>query len=477
MVQGFSREPGTEGPLAGIPAQGRRRVWRWAAIIALGGFLFGYDTGVISGALLYIKHDFRLNAFEQGSVVSILLIGAMLGAVSAGRMADRLGRRKALATEGTVFLVGTAILTTAPGYWTLIVGRLVLGLAVGAASATVPVYLSEVSPKEIRGRVLTLNQLMITSGILISYFINLAFSSNGQWRGMFAVGAIPALIMVLGALLLLSESPQWLILHGRADTARTVIASVSDETRADLLIEQTQRRHREAQSGDTSQNHGWHVLQSPRVRPALVVGLTLAAVQQFGGINTIIYYAPTTIENTGLTAANSILYSVAIGVINLLMTIAAIRLIDRAGRRKLLLGSLAGMLVMLVLLGLSFVLGMNALLSLLFMVVYIAAFAVGLGPVFWVLIGELFPPSARAAGSSVSTTVNWASNFVVSLVFLPVVNAIGQGETFWVFAAVCAFGLWFVVRYVPETRDRDFAQVDAALQARFSRQPRGKKPG
>lgn len=159
------------------------------------------------------------------------------------------------------------------------------------------------------------------------------------------------------------------------------------------------------------------------------------------------------------------------------MTIVAIRLIDRAGRRKLLLGSLAGMLVMLVLLGLSFVLGMNALLSLLFMVVYIAAFAVGLGPVFWVLIGELFPPSARAAGSSVSTTVNWASNFVVSLVFLPVVNSIGQGETFWIFAAVCALGLWFVARYVPETRDRDFTQVDAALQARFNRQPQGTNPG
>ncbi|MCX4427044.1 sugar porter family MFS transporter [Streptomyces mirabilis] len=477
MVQGFSREPGTDGPLTGIPEHGRRRVWRWAAIIALGGFLFGYDTGVISGALLYIKHDFSLNAFEQGSVVSILLVGAILGAVTAGRMAEHLGRRKALAVEGTVFLVGTALLTTAPDYWTLIVGRLVLGLAVGAASATVPVYLSEISPKEIRGRVLTLNQLMITIGILISYFINLAFSSNGQWRGMFAVGAIPALVMVLGTLWLLPESPQWLILQGHADMARTVIASISDESRADQLIERTQRRHRVAQGGDTAGSQGWGVLRSPLVRPALVVGLTLAAMQQFGGINTIIYYAPTTIENTGLTAANSILYSVAIGVINLLMTVVAIWLVDRAGRRRLLLGSLAGMLVMLVLLGLSFVVGMNALLSLLFMVVYIAAFAVGLGPVFWVLIGELFPPAARAAGSSVSTTVNWASNFVVSLVFLPVVNAIGQGETFWVFAVVCAFGLWFVARYVPETRDRDFAQVDAALQARFNRQPQGTNPG
>ncbi|MDI1458775.1 MULTISPECIES: sugar porter family MFS transporter [unclassified Streptomyces] len=471
MVQGFSREPGTEGPLADIPEGGRRRVWRWAVVIALGGFLFGFDTGVVSGALLYIKRDFGLSAFEQGSVVSVLLIGAMLGAVAAGRMAENLGRRKALGIEGAVFLIGTAILVAAPGYGALLVGRVVLGLAVGAASATVPVYLSEVSPKEIRGRVLTLNQLMITTGILISYFVNLLFASGGQWRGMFAVGALPALGIVVGALWVLPESPQWLIRHGRRDEARALIVSVAGEERADHLIEQAQRRETQGLRSDSPRAGGWRVLLEPRVRAALIVGLTLAAVQQFGGINTIIYYAPTTIENTGLSASNSILYSVAIGVINLLMTIVAIKLVDRAGRRRLLLGSLASMLVMLALLGLSFVIGMNALLSLLFMVVYIAAFAVGLGPVFWVLIGEIFPPHARAAGSSASTAVNWISNFVVSLVFLPVANVIGQGQTFWVFAAVCAFGLWFVSRYVPETRGRDFEQVDAALQTRFRKRP------
>lgn len=205
------------------------------------------------------------------------------------------------------------------------------------------------------------------------------------------------------------------------------------------------------------------------MRPALIVGLTLAAVQQLGGINTIIYYAPTIIEQTGLTASNSIFYSVFIGLINLVMTLVALRLVDRLGRRVLLLGSLTGMLVTLTLLGLSFEAELNSVITLICMVLYIAAFACGLGPVFWVLVGELFPPSARATGSSASTTVNWLANFVVGLVFLPVVDAIGQGPTFWIFAVICAFGLFFVLRYVPETRGRDFNEVDASLHDRFGK--------
>lgn len=471
MVQAFSREPGTDGPLSEIPPEGVRKVHLWALLIALGGFLFGYDTGVVSGALLYIKGDFHLDSFEQSSVVSVLLIGCMFGAVGAGRTADRLGRRKTLAIEGLVFIGGTAILVFAPGYVVLLLGRVVLGVAVGAASATVPIYLSEVSPTEFRGRFLTLNQLMITIGILISYIVNLIFSSSGQWRAMFAVGTIPALLMVAGAVWLLPESPQWLILNGRVDKARKVIESVSNEERATHLIELAQRGRL-----DEGQKKNWRALLAPRVRPALIVGLTLAATQQFGGINTIIYYAPTLIEKTGLSASNSIFYSVAIGVINLVMTIVAIKLVDRMGRRPLLLVSLTGMLAMLVLLGFSYVVNMGSVLSLLFMVLYIASFAVGLGPVFWVLIGEIFPSSARAAGSSASTAVNWASNFVVSLVFLPLANVLGQGETFWIFAVVVAFTLWFVGRYLPETRDREFNEVDTALQARFGRHPQAAGP-
>jgi SP family galactose:H+ symporter-like MFS transporter len=471
VVQGFSREPGVQGPLAELPPQGVRRVWRWAWVISLGGFLFGFDTGVISGALLFVSTEFGLTTFEQSSVVSVLLIGAMIGALVAGRVGDLAGRRPTLGLEGLLFVVGTAVAVFAQGYWVLLTARFILGLAVGAASATVPVYLAEVSPKEIRGRILTLNQLMITVGLLSAYLVNLAFASSGDWRAMFAVGAIPAVVILAGVPLLLPESPEWLVAHERVETARVVIASVTNHARADWLIQQRQQRN----AGDSAQQDrrprptGWRVLRLSQVRPALIVGLTLAAVQQFGGINTIIYYAPTIIHATGLTATNSVFYSVAVGIINLVMTLVAIRLVDRAGRRVLLLVSLIGMSVTLVWLGIALVIGMRPELMLLFMVLYIAAFAIGMGPVFWVLIGEIFPPHARAAGSGVSTAVNWTSNFVVSLVFLSVVNAIGAGRTFWVFALVCALALWFVGRYVPETRNRDINQVDADLQARFRR--------
>ncbi|MET9776966.1 sugar porter family MFS transporter [Streptomyces sp. NPDC006367] len=474
MVQGYSREPGTQGPLTAVPAAGLRKIRRWAITIAVGGFLFGFDTGVVSGALLYIRDDLGLNSFEQGSVVSVLLIGSVIGAMAEGRLADRWGRRRLLGVAGAVFLAGTALAVFATGYAMLLAGRVVLGLAVGVASALVPVYLSEISPKQVRGQLLTLNQLMITVGILVAYLVNLLFAGSGGWRQMFACGAVPAVVLLAAALWFLPESPQWLITHGQAGRARTAIASVTDAATADRVVEEARRRiaDERAKQSKRSSSHRGRRLWAPDVRPALVVGLTLAAVQQFGGINTIIYYAPTIIEQTGLTASNSIFYSVAIGVINLVMTLVALRLVDRAGRRPMVLVSLAVMAVSVFLLGLAFVAELSSGLTLLFMVVYIAAFAGGLGPVFWTLIGEIFPPSVRAEGSSASTAVNWISNFVVSLMFLPLANVLGQGETFWIFAGICTLACVFVARFVPETRGRGPEEIERDLDRRFGRDPK-----
>ena len=470
MATGITTTPTRDTPLVELPAEGLHKVRNWGLVIVLGSFLFGYDTGVVSGALLFIKKDFGLSSFEQSSVVGVLLLGAVFGAVVIGRVADRIGRRPTLGALSVVFAIGIAIAALANGYALLMLGRVVMGLGVGGVSSIVPTYLSEISPAQIRGRMLTLNQLLITVGLLVAYIVNLVLSSSEDWRAMFWIGAIPAVLLALGCLRL-PESPAWQIANSRFGEAKKMIASVASEARADEMIEAFQareavRKREQAQTAGSGRKAAG-LLSAPGVRAALVVGLVLAATQQFAGINTIIYYAPTIMQETGLSAGNSIFYSLFIGIINLAMTIVSLRLIDRVGRRPLLLVSLGGMLVALVLLGLSFVADLASVITLIFILVYIMSFAIGMGPVFWVILGEIFPPRAKAEGVSAGSTVNWLSNFAVSLAFLPVAEAIGQGETFWIFAVICALGVWFVGRYVPETKDRQFEQVDADLQARW----------
>ncbi|MEO6867785.1 MAG: sugar porter family MFS transporter [Gaiellales bacterium] len=459
-------------PLVEFPEAGLRQIRRWGLLIVIGSFLFGYDTAVISGSLLFITDEFRLDAFEQGSVVSVLLLGAMAGALFTGRISDRFGRRAVLALLGIVFTVGIAIAAVANGYWMLMIGRIVMGLGVGGVSAAVPTYLSEISPPQIRGRMLTLNQLMLVIGMLCAYIVNLIFSESENWRAMFWIGVVPAAALVLGTLRL-PESPEWLITKGRIQDAKDVLASVAGSDGADAVIERHQRaeekrRAADAASGD-EQRDGWSALKAREVRPALVVGLTLAALQQFAGINTILYYAPTIMAQNGLSASNAIFYSVFIGAINLVMTVASLRLVDRVGRRPLLLGSLIGMGISLVLLGLTFTADLPSEITLICMLLYIMSFAIGMGPVFWVILGEVFPPRERAVGVSAGSTMNWSMNFVVTLLFLPVVAAIGQGQTFWLFAVICAAGVWFVGRYVPETRERNFDDIHAELETRWRR--------
>jgi MFS transporter, SP family, galactose:H+ symporter len=466
MATGVPTTETATSPLIDVPEEGLRQIRRWAWVIALGSFLFGYDTGVISGALLFLKEDLHLSDFEQGSVVSVLLLGAIAGALSVGRISERLGRKKTLGLVALTFSVGIAIAAVANSYGVMLIGRVIMGLGVGGVSALVPTYLSEISPAQIRGRMLTLNQLLITLGLLVAYLVDWAFAGSENWRAMFAVGLIPSLALVVGSLRL-PESPAWLLNHGKEAQMRSLVTSVASAKAADQVMELHKREEEQRRRAAVkSERKGWGVLTSPRLRAATVVGLTLAALQQFAGINTVIYYAPTIMQDTGLSATNAILYSVFIGVINFGMTIVALRLIDRVGRRPLLLVSLLGMFVSLAALGLAFVADLSSVIILLFILLYIIAFAVGMGPVFWVLLGEIFPTGNRSAGVSAGSTMNWTANFAVSLAFLPLLNAIGTGETFWLFAVVSAFGIWFVGRYVPETKDREFPEVDAELQAR-----------
>ncbi|MFJ8882613.1 MFS transporter [Streptomyces sp. NPDC102402] len=423
------------------PPSGEERPKRLAlatGVVALGGLLFGFDTGVISGALLFLKEDFALTSFQEGTVISALLLGAAAGALGSGRPADRFGRKRVLIAVALTFTLGLVAAVLAHDFASMVGARMVLGLAVGGASTVVPLYLAEIAPPRLRGRLVTANQVLLTVGILVSYLVNLGFAGSADWRAMFAVGLIPSVVMLIGTLCI-PESPEWL--RGRSD---------------------------DRPSGRTAKASRALPLDRPAVRRALLIGVTLAAVQQFGGINSIIYYAPSIMSRAGLPATNSIEYSVFIGVVNVLMTVAAIPLIDRLGRRPLLLFSLSGMGVSLVTLGvaMSFPTGSPAnAIALVSMIVYVGSFAVGLGPVFWIMAAELFPPGARARGGALCALVNWAANFVVGQLFLPVADAVGVSLVFWFFAAVTSGALFFVVRKVPETRNRSLAEIQQDLEA------------
>jgi sugar porter (SP) family MFS transporter len=444
---------------------GRRggRLLKWAIAAALGGFVFGYELAVISGALLFLRTQFGLSGLEQGALVSVVPLGAMAGAGVAGRIADALGRRRTLMLIAAVFIAGTVLAATAPSYAVLLVARALTGVAVGAVSSTGPVYLSEIAPPDARGRLVALNQLMVTLGIVVAYCVGLAFSGSGSWRAMFAVGLVPSVALLAG-MLRAPETPAWLVAHGERDEARHVLLQAVDETEAERLV------HDLRSAAEPQERGGLRTLLRSRAAPALLIGVTLAAVQQFSGINAVIAYAPSIMERTGLSASNAILYSIAIGVANVAATLAALRLVDRRGRRPLLLASTAGTFVSLALLGVTFEVSLGAWaswLSLICLLGYIVAFAIGLGPIFWLLIAEIFPAEARAAGAGLATAVNWLSSFVVGLLFVPLADAIGQGPAFWIFAGVCAFGFAFALRYVPETKGRTLGEIQAEVQARL----------
>jgi sugar porter (SP) family MFS transporter len=437
-------------------------VLAWALSATLGGFVFGYELAVISGALLFVRGDFSLSGLEQGALVSVVPLGALLGGIVGGRVADALGRRLTLILIAVVFVASTVLAVAAPSYIVLVTARVLTGVAIGAVSSTAPLYLSEIAPAHRRGRLVTLNQLMVTLGIVVAYGVGLAFSSSGNWRAMFAVGLVPSVLLLAG-MLRAPETPAWLESRGESDRARQVLLQVVDGAEAERLLDDLRQTRVQQQE----RRLGVRTLLRSAARPALLIGVTLGAAQQFAGINAVISYAPSIMERTGLSASNSILYSLAIGVANTAATVVAVRLVDQRGRRPLLLASTAGTFASLVLLGLTFEVSLGdagSWLSLMCLLAYIVSFAVGLGPIFWLLIAEIFPPEARASGAGVATAVNWFSSFLVGLLFVPLADGIGQGPTFWIFAAVCALAFVFVDRYVPETKGRTVTDIEADLR-------------
>jgi sugar porter (SP) family MFS transporter len=413
---------------------------------------------VIGGALLSVRRDFGMSALQQGLLVSLLPLGALAGSVINGLLADALGRRRMLLVDAAVFFAGAALAALAPGFSVLLVARALAGFAVGSVSATVPLYLSEIAPPALRGRLVTTNQVMITSGILAAYLVALAFPS--AWRAMFGAGLIPAAAFLL-AMVRCPETPAWLQSHGNEEAARRVLLEVVDEAEARRLLE--------AQRAAPATEPGGRARFRLIAGPPLMIGLTLAVLQQLSGINAVFSYAPSIMEKAGLSASSSILAAVVVAAVNVAATLIALPLVDRWGRRPLLLLSLAGMAGSLALFGATFATSGGSGLSLGCLVAFILSFELGMGPIFWLLIAEIFRPDVKAAGVGACTAVNWVANFAVGLSFPSLAAWLGSGRTFWIFATACAFGFFFVHRFVPETKARIFPEIEADLRARFVR--------
>jgi MFS transporter, SP family, galactose:H+ symporter len=448
-----------------------RNVILTAAIAGLGGLLFGYDTGVIAGALLFIKSDFNIenDGFLQGLIVAAVPIGAVFGAAYAGPAADKYGRRVMILSAAGVFIVGALCSAAAPGVGVLVGARVVIGVAIGLASAAAPVYISEVAPPESRGRLVTFFQLAVTVGILVAYLIGLAFDHIEGWRWMLGLGCVPALGLAFG-MLRMPQSPRWLVMSGDDFAARATLAKirVDDPDTIDREIEEIKESLDEKPGA-------WSELLQPVVKAALVVGVGLAILQQVTGINTVIYYAPTIVEYTGVnSSAGSILAAVGVGVINVAMTIVALRLLDKLGRRPLLMVGVSGMVVSLFCLGAAFQVsggGSTAasIIAIGSLMVYVASFAISLGPIFWLLNAEIYPLSVRSKAAGVGTMANWTFNFIVSLTFLLLIEALGKSGAFWFYGAIGIVTLAFCWKLVPETKDKHLEDIQAYFQARVDR--------
>jgi len=444
---------------------GTRFVYIAALFAALGGLLFGYDTGVISGALIFIKREFGLTTADEEIVVSGVLLGAIIGAIVGGKAADLFGRRRVLLVTAAIFGIGALASAMALSPAILIVSRVILGLAIGLASTNVPVYLSEVAPSHARGWVVSLFQLAVTIGIVVAYLTDYGFARMEGWRWMLGLAVAPAVVFGAG-MFFLPETPRWLIRGGQHDVAHRVLARIRDVADVDLEIAEIK-----ASLAKQTESGRWADLLSPQVRPALIVGLGLAIFQQITGINTVIYYAPKILQAAGFNSASgAILATVGVGVVNVGMTILAMFLIDRTGRRPLLLVGIAGMIVTLGMLGLSFRISnpsvQLAWIAVICLMGYVAAFAISLGPIFWLLIAEIYPLKIRGLAEGMAATFNWASNLVVSLTFLTLIEKLGASSTFLLYAFASVASWLFAYYCVPETKGRTLEQIEAFWRAR-----------
>jgi len=432
---------------------------------AFGGILFGYDIGVMTGALPFLQSDWQLqDAATVGWITSSLMLGAIVGGTLAGQLSDKLGRRKMVLISALVFMLGSVLAGISPhnGIAYLIATRVMLGLAVGAASALVPAYMSEMSPARLRGRLSGINQVMIVSGMLISYVVDFALKGLPEslaWRLMLALAAVPALVLFLGVLRL-PESPRFLVKLGKVTEARQVLSWIRkpNEVEEELLsIQETA-----AVETQVAQNTTWRSLFAGRYRKLVIAGIGVAALQQFQGANAIFYYIPLIVEKaTGQAASDALLWPIIQGVILVAGSLVFLIIAEKFNRRILLMvgGTVMGLSFILPAIINSFM-DTNPMMIVFFLCVYVAFYAATWAPLTWVLVGELFPLAIRGRGSGMASSFNWLGSFAVGLLFPIMTASMNQELVFAIFGFICLVGVLFIRFAVPETRGRSLEEIE-----------------
>lgn len=454
-----------------------------AAVAALGGLLFGFDTGVISGAIPFFQRAFNIGNNWVEIITTSGLIGAVIGAMFSGRITDIIGRKKVILSAAVIFIIGALWSGASPSAQMLMVARFFLGIAIGVSSFSVPLYIAEISPTRIRGVLVSLFQLLITIGIMVSYLSDSIFTVPDNhpaytecWRPMFYVGAIPALIMFVG-MIFLPETPRWLISKGREDECRKVLQKVEDPD----LVEDVISKMKTDLEEDRKHKVTWSEVFKKWLRVPLIIAVGIMFVQQFTGINTIIYYSPKIFLMSGFADAQAAVWaSVSVGVVNVAFTILSLFLIDRLGRRKLYFIGLTGLIVALVAMGTCFALQATLgdsikWITISLVWIYIAFFAISLGPLGWLIISEIFPLSVRGIGSSIGALSNWLFNGIVAFTFFKIVKALTlpgssiilKGEdlgnpagAFFLYALIGILGLIWGYFYIPETKKVTLEKIE-----------------
>jgi len=443
-------------------------LWLVTLVAATGGFLFGYDTAVINGANQYLKAHFQLNAMQEGIAGASAILGCIPGAMCAGFLSDRFGRRKVLFLCAILYAVSGLLAAIPQTFAGFLAARFMSGLGIGASSMVCPVYIAELAPAARRGRLGSLFQLGIVLGIFLTLFINARIQSFGDetwnaaqgWRWMLGAEVVPALLL-LALLFFVPESPRWLLGAGRDPEAQSILESLGGPDHA----RQEMAEVRQALRGEEGR---FAELFRARFRRPLVIAVLLMAFSQFSGINAIMYYSTKIFATAGVGARDSFMSSVIVGLVNLVFTFVAIALVDKAGRRALLLVGMAAQVIALGAVGLMFHAGYNGLPLLLAILAFIGAFAMALGPIPWILCSEIFPTRIRGRAMSVATFTIWSSCYVVAQTF-PMLNdnpAIGPALTFWVYGACSLAGLIFVVTTVPETKGRSLEEIERSWTVR-----------